>query len=987
MLLLAAIMLCTLTTWAQATFPYNGVKDQRDGWYAITHATVTPQAGQEIANATLVIKAGRIVSLSAGGAVPAGAVEVDATGKYVYPSMIDLYAGYGLPKAAPAGDRSREQPQMISNKEGAYGWNEALKPEFRAYEHFEPDAKAAENLRAMGIGMVSTHQQDGISRGTSAVVTLGGDRANELIVKEQGAHYMSFQKGISTQAYPNSLMGIIALLRQTYLDGNWYKNQQEETNLSLAAWNQVQALPQIFAVGNWQEALRAGKIAQEFGQRYIIKGGGDEYQRLGDLKNTGSTFILPLIFPEAYDVSDPYDANQLTIDQLRHWEMAPTNAGQVAKANIPFALTADGFSKPKDFFTALNQAISNGLSEADALRAFTETPAGILGITKDAGTLEAGKWANFLITSEPLFAKDTKIHHNWVQGKPYVIEAIPDAELQGRYNLLAGARAYNLVINDKGGKINIDEDTNLDVKYTYQDGLISMSFPADKGGDLVRLSGLRQGQNLVGRGQDATGSWIDWQAEYLGAVVAEEKPEEKPAEPTEPTKTALVSQMTYPYGAFGWTERPRAETVIIHNATLWTNEAEGVVAKGDIMLQNGKIAQVGGSIRGPRGAVEIDGTGMHVTPGIIDEHSHIAISRGVNEGSQESTAEVRIGDVIDATDVDIYRQLAGGVTSSQLLHGSANPIGGQSALIKLRWGSSPEELKFAGAPGFIKFALGENVKQSNRSNGGIRYPQSRMGVEQVFENYFTEARQYGDALGRGEKVRRDLELETLLEILEGKRFITCHSYQQGEINMLLKVADRFGFRVNTFTHILEGYKVADKMAKHGAGASSFSDWWAYKYEVVEAIPYNGALMYEQGVTVAFNSDDAEMARRLNQEAGKAVLFGGVPEVEALKFVTLNPAKLLHVDDRVGSLKVGKDADIVLWTDNPLSVYARAQQTYVDGIKFFDIEADKVLQESLQAERHALIQKMLQAKDGGAKTQAGGGRGKRQYHCDTDDDEG
>jgi imidazolonepropionase-like amidohydrolase len=236
-------------------------------------------------------------------------------------------------------------------------------------------------------------------------------------------------------------------------------------------------------------------------------------------------------------------------------------------------------------------------------------------------------------------------------------------------------------------------------------------------------------------------------------------------------------------------------------------------------------------------------------------------------------------------------------------------------------------------------------------------------------------------------VRTDLEMECLAEILRNERFITCHSYVQSEINMLMKVAEQFGFRINTFTHILEGYKIADKMAKHGAGGSSFSDWWAYKFEVYEAIPHNGAIMHEQGVTVAFNSDDAEMARRLNQEAAKAVRFGGMSEEEALKFVTLNPAKLLRIDEHTGSLKVGKDADVVIWNDDPLSVYSKAEMTFVDGIKFFDREEDLKMRDEIAAERNRLIQKMLKVKKDGGKTRKPSWKGQRHYHCDSDWDEG
>ena len=396
-----------------------------------------------------------------------------------------------------------------------------------------------------------------------------------------------------------------------------------------------------------------------------------------------------------------------------------------------------------------------------------------------------------------------------------------------------------------------------------------------------------------------------------------------------------------------------------------------------MLIENGKIKAIGKNLSAGSSKV-IDATGKHLTPGIIDEHSHIAISNGVNEGTQAVTSEVRIGDVLDSEDINLYRQLAGGVTTTHLLHGSANPIGGQTQLIKIRWGQTPEQLKFAGWEGFIKFALGENVKQSNWGDyNTIRFPQTRMGVEQVYIDAFTRAKEYEKDWNtyNGAKnksgltqPRKDLELDALVEILHDKRHITCHSYVQSEINMLMHVADTMGFKINTFTHILEGYKVADKMAKRGIAGSTFADWWAYKMEVWDAIPYNGKIMHDAGVLVAFNSDDAEMARRLNQEAGKAVKYGKVSEEEAFKFVTLNPAKMLHIENKVGSVKVGKDADLVLWSDNPLSIYAKAEKTFVDGVKYWDIDNDAQKQKELKVEEARLIQKMIDSKNGGSKTQ-------------------
>ena len=387
----------------------------------------------------------------------------------------------------------------------------------------------------------------------------------------------------------------------------------------------------------------------------------------------------------------------------------------------------------------------------------------------------------------------------------------------------------------------------------------------------------------------------------------------------------------------------------------------------------------------------VDASEKHLTTGIVDEHSHLGAS-SINEGGQNSSAEVTIEDVIEPDDVGLYRDLAGGVTTIQILHGSANPIGGRSAIIKLKWGETINNMLFKNADPFIKFALGENVKQSNWSSFS-RFPQTRMGVEQVFVDYFQRAKEYAkqwesyNRLSKKQKTkikapRYDIEMEVLAQILRGERFISSHSYVQSEINMLMKVAERFGFRVNTFTHILEGYKVADKMAEHGVGGSTFSDWWAYKNEVKDAIPYNGAIMHNAGVTVAFNSDDAEMSRRLNQEAAKAVKYGGVSEEEAWKFVTLNPAKLLHLDDRIGSIKVGKDADLVLWSDHPLSIYAKAEISMIEGVVYYDSSTLESQLEAVETEKRMLISQMLMEKEKGAITQAPPNPVKREFTCET-----
>ena len=412
---------------------------------------------------------------------------------------------------------------------------------------------------------------------------------------------------------------------------------------------------------------------------------------------------------------------------------------------------------------------------------------------------------------------------------------------------------------------------------------------------------------------------------------------------------------------------PLAEpkAILIEHATLWTCGPAGKLEDTDILMVGGKIRAVDKGL-GLRSDYEgppwvIDGRGLHVTPGLIDCHSHTAILGAVNESSLPSTAMVRVSDVLNSETVCLYEQLAGGVTTIHVLHGSANPIGGQSCLIKLRDGASPSGLIFQAGPPGIKFALGENVKQSGAGERfTTRFPQTRMGVQTLLANRFTAAREYLARCDRtkaaGVPSRRNLELEALGEILQGQRWIHCHSYRQDEILMLMRLMEGFGVKIGTFQHVLEGYKVADEIAHHGAGASSFSDWWAYKFEVYDAIPYNGSLMRERGVLVSFNSDSSELARRLYLEAAKAVKYGGTTETEALKFVTLNSAKQLHVDRFVGSLESGKDADFALWSKPPLDSGTVCLQTWVDGKKYFDRGLAAERAAKLARERDELLAK-------------------------------
>ncbi|MHC4470492.1 MAG: amidohydrolase, partial [Planctomycetota bacterium] len=499
---------------------------------------------------------------------------------------------------------------------------------------------------------------------------------------------------------------------------------------------------------------------------------------------------------------------------------------------------------------------------------------------------------------------------------------------------------------------------------------VNLTFESDAHGQpgVWVLSGTLDGDEITGRGRMPGGERFRFRASRTSREGPVPKKDEDEGPVDFPEKYGLPFG---PYALDGPPEQP--DVVVVLGGTFWTCGPRGVIEDGAMIVKRGRIEWVGPRAEAPEAAdaFVIDAAGKHVTPGIVDCHSHTGITGNVNESNQAVTAEVRIQDVTDPDDINWYRQLAGGVTTVLSLHGSANPIGGQSQTVKLRWGvAHPDEMHFEGAAAGIKFALGENVKQSNWGDEHTtRYPQTRMGVETLIRDRFTAAREYAGSwrkweyLGaKGAPPRRDLELEALAEVLAGSRLLHCHSYRQDEILMLCRVAKDFGFRIGTFQHVLEGYKVAEAIREHALGASCFSDWWAYKVEVQDAIPENGAIMHEVGVCVSFNSDSSELARRLNVEAAKGVKYGRMTPEDALKLVTLFPARQMKIDQFVGSLEPGKHADFAVWSKDPLSTTAVCERTWIDGREYFSLEKDEAHRRRIEGERERLIQKALAAKE-------------------------
>lgn len=960
--------------------PPAGPRQVDPRWHAFTGATVVTAPGQVTENATLVIRGGVVESVEAGGAPPAGARVWPSDGSFIYAGLIEPHLGVEAPLPEPGSAEAH--------------WNPKVTPQRSPLAGEGVPVKTREELRAMGFAAAAIAPDSGVLRGRGAVVLLADptevEGARHLpVVTEHAFETIAFDR--SGEGYPRSLMGCVAAVRQSMFDIEWYANNREvfatqpeglepppiSAALEALVEGREREVPLFFVTDNELEALTAMRLAQEFGRSGVVVGSGTEYRRLDALVQAGARIILPLDFPEAPDVSTMAKAENVTLRELMGWEQAPTNARRIARAGLECALTTHRLDKRSDFVGNLRVAMEHGLTDEEALAMLTTRPARMLGVDDQLGEIAPGRIANLVVTDGPLFAKDTEVLDVWVRGQRHVVHDPRQDAVEGAWSLTTDTSGLQGTLRVAKGKVTLEVgEEKLSGRKVVASG-DRIDFLVD--GDAVELPGvyamsaLVEGGELFGSGRAPDGTSFSWRGAPDDAAAGEDD-----VDSDEVADHSDVPEMLpTPFGAFGVFEQPKSPYLVrFVNVTLWMAGAgNSRMDDAAMVIRDGKIAWIG-----PPDAVfseemvVIDAKGKHITPGLIDCHSHTGMRKGVNEGTQAVTAEVRVQDCLDPDDINWYRQLAGGVTMAHQLHGSANPVGGQSSVVKLRWGvPNPDKMRARGAKSGIKFALGENVKRSRTTRGGsTRYPTSRMGVEVVIRDSLTAARQYSadwqayrrmsaEERARSFQPRRDLELDALAEILANLRQVHCHAYRQDEILMLCRVAGDFGFRIGTIQHGLEAYKVGEVLSDVTQGASVFSDWWAYKFEVFDAIPHNGAILHKLGVPVSFNSDSSELARRLNTEAAKAIKYGDLEPATAMSFVTLGPAVQLGMRERVGSLQVGKEADFVVWSGDPLSPFSRVESTWIDGLEYFSLEKDRELRAWAGRERQRLLQKVLSSK--------------------------
>ena len=904
---------------------------------AITDVTIVIEPGNTVENGTILIANGHIVTAGENVAIPSHAELIDGKGLIAYPGLIDGQTFLGIPKEqresavrerAEDVNPDRSQRPLPATR---FANRRGIRPHFRAASLFTADQDAIKAHRSGGFAAALIAPRDGILSGTSAFVNLSGVPIRRCVLDADVAMHGSFRTGEEGD-YPGTLLGIFAQFRQVMLDAGRHTKVQEFAKRHPASADRppvdetldaIQPLLRrsqrlFFEANTENEIRRALDLAGEFNLDVGITGAKEAWKVIDRIKAENIPLIVSLKFddepeygkkkkadskkkPESSEEdkdADPkekspeeesksekkagkkkdekkiYEPLRARKERRRLWEEQVANTIRLHEAGVPFALRTRDLKGTSKFWTNLRTVIDRGLPEDAALTALTSVPARMFGLGDRLGAIRPNRIANLTLMSKPLSDEKAKVKFVFVDGRKFEIDA--EDKKDGK-----GARGRK-----HGGEPG---DTDEPTEESTEDDS------------------------------------------------SETEPTEEEEKDTGPSFEVEIKADRIPATKTGG-------NVLITGATIIPVSAP-TLQNASILILDGKIAKIGEVLNVPDGVTVIDGTGRFVIPGFVDSHSHLGID-GVNESALAISAEVRIADLINPQHVGIFRAVAGGTTTHHVMHGSANPIGGQNAIVKTKYGRSAAEMLIADAPRLIKFALGENVIQSNRQRAwGKRFPNTRMGVEAVIraaceagKAYRAEWDEYAARVRRGEDVlppRRDLRLEALADVLAGDLTVHSHCYRSDEILRLFNVAEDYGFRIGTLHHVLEGYRIAPEIARHGAGASTFSNFWAYKLEAYGAIAHNAALMTDHGINVSIKSDSANTIRYLGLEAAKSIKWGGLNENQVLRLVTINPAMQLQIADRVGSLEVGKDGDLAIFNGHPLNTFAKCIMTIIEGEVYFE----------------------------------------------------
>lgn len=1025
-LLLAVIAILALVGIGRTAPPETrlaeGLRDHTPQVHALVGGRVVRAPGRVHETATIVVRDGRIEAIGAGIAIPPDARIWQLNGKIVYPGFVDAFGQQTLDAPSPEQGTPGWNPLITPHLDASQlyaphpAWNEKLRQQGFVAQLVAPGAgilRGTSVLAATDDGLLATgllkprvalHIHLYVSRSPRRKTYPNSPMGAVAIARQTFLDAAWYRDVWRAEAESPSVPGPE---RNEALEALWPYLPDPRLPIPLSPDPDSDRRPLvIFDADTEQYFLRAQQFAREFGLRAVYRGSGREYRRLSEIATPGRTIVLPLAFPSPPNVASDEGVLNAEYDDLLHWHFAPENAARLERAGVRLALTTHGLKDPAEFWAAVRKAVARGWPADAALRALTSTPAELFGVRHQLGALEPGLLASFVVADGDLFTDNARVLETWIAGQRYEIVPQPAVDLRGVWNLKLGPPSAperrpksalkppgvtdKLVVqfhdppHEPKGKVRLAGKSGSGATIPLGHVLLHeerLTFTFD-----AKQFGQEGAARLSAVVLRAANGDLEWQGELVWpdglcqelTAARESSAKNKPAkkftkQPEKPSKKKPPSlgekeplEVNYPLGAFGRSQAgpPTGPgTVLFRRGVIWTCGPTGVLHDADVLIADGRIVAVGRGLETPRDATVIELRGRHLTPGLIDPHSHIATDGGINETGRAITCQVRIGDFIDANDVNLYRQLAGGTTTALILHGSANPIGGQCEVLKFRWGLTSEELKFREAPPTVKFALGENVTKGPDILS-TRYPVSRMGVEQIFRDSFAAARDYQrrwEAWRQrtlGPSPRRDLELECLEEALAGRRLIHCHCYRQDEILAFLRVLEDFDVRVGCLHHVSEGYKIADAIRRHGAMATTFSDWWAFKVEMLDAIAYNGSFLHRLGIVTSFHSDDQELGRHLNQEAAKAMRYGQMPPEQAIQFVTLAPAKQLRIDRWVGSLEPGKHADLALWSAPPMSNFARCEQTWIDGRKYFDRDDDLAQRTQTERWKQWLVQKVL-----------------------------